>query len=143
MASTEFRLKLASTSGVPPEPPIDAWPVSFGSNVIAAPPTVRYVTPTDVDGVGRPAGIIGRPWTEFGRDRISAVGYAWYNAFFDSSQNYVEVKVKLYDERALGWTIWRGWMWRPTHDGSLMAGPGGPFFVNFRVKITNLVPSAW
>lgn len=142
--ATNFRIRLAASSGTPAEPPLNAWPVGYGGPAIDAPPTVNWPQPTGVDGLGRPVGIIGKPWTEFGRNRIDETGYAWYNAFYgSSSNNYAQVKVNLYDERAQGWSVWEGYMWRPTHAGPVIAGVAGPEFTNFRVRITELVMTTW
>ena len=142
MATTNFRLRLYAASGEPSEPPLNAWPVGYGKNVIAAPPTVIWPRPTSQDGLGRPAGIVGLPYTEFGRERIDAVGYAWYNAFIGSAE-YVQVKAKLYDERSQSWTVWAGYMWQPTHAPAVVAGLSGPEYTEFRVRITELTASAW
>lgn len=142
MATTNFRLALSTVFGEPDEPPIDAWPVGYGRNQIAAPPTVIWPSPTAVDGLNRPVAAVGAPYTIFGRDRINATGYSWYNEIIGGAA-YVEVKVTLYDERTQSWTVWKGYMWQPTHSAAAVAGVDGPEYTDFRVRITGLEPSMW
>jgi hypothetical protein len=143
MATTNFRLRAYAASGTPSEPPINAWPVGYGAPRVDAPPTVNWPLPTAVDGLGRPVGAIGKPSTEFGRNRIDETGYAWYNTFFSGTETYVQVKVNLYDERTQGWSVWTGYMWRPTRAAPVVPGLAGPEYTEFRVRVTELVATTW
>ena len=144
MANTYFRIKKASTSGTPAEPPFDAWPVGVGTNIVDTPPTVNYPQAQKVNGRGYPVGIIGMPYTEFGRPRIGSTGYAYYNSLFEATTSgSAYVKVNLYDERSQAWAVYEGAMWRPTHGRGVIAGQSGPEWTDFLVRVTELQSSSW
>lgn len=136
-ATTSFRLgKYATTTTEPAQPAVTAWPTTVAS------PIVRYPMATRQDGYGHPAGIVGRPYCEFGRERITATGLSFYTGMFASSADeYVQVKAKLYDARTQTWLIYKGILWRPTIRES---APGVYVFREFRAVITELeVLATW
>ena len=145
MANTYFRIKNAATSGTPSEPPLDAWPVGIAPGGIDAPPVVNYPQAVAISLSGAPTGIFGKPWTEFGRPRITATGMAYYNALFGSATTgSALVKVNLLDPRTGNWIIYSGMAWRPTTAQRVIPGLSGPEFTDFRLRITELVAlSTW
>jgi hypothetical protein len=136
--TTEFRIHGCEEFGEPTEPPVAAWPT------IDASPIVRYPVPTRKDGYGHPAGVVGLPYCEFGRSKISATGLGFYMALFGTAPvypsttllpEYVPVRASLYDPRALAWRVFTGYLWQPTFVGS---APGAYIFRDFRAVITDI-----
>jgi len=144
-ATTYFRIKNASTSGTPAEPPIEAWPVGIAPGGIDAPPLVIYPVAVAMALNGKPTGVFGYPWSEFGRPRIGATGMAYYSALFSSpTASYVDVKVKLLDPHTGVWTIYSGVAHRPTLGQRVIPGPSGPEYTDFRLRVTELISlSGW
>jgi len=97
--------------------------------------------------LGYPIGYAGRPWTEFGKERIGTAGLTFYNALFESSASgSALVKVNLYDRFALAWKCYEGVAWRPSYAEGAIGDDGrmgGPFFLNFRMRVTELSESQW
>lgn len=135
-ATTNFRIGAAAVVSEPAQPLLAAWPTVEG-----AAPVVRYPQPTRRTGAGLPAGIVGKPWCEFGRSRVEQTGIAYYQAFFaTAADESVAVKTKLYDARSGTWKIYSGIMWRPQVGKAL---PGSAYrFSDFKVVITELVELA-
>jgi len=140
MANTNFRIKTYNTYGMPGEPPFDAWPVGIAPGGIDAPPVVNYPQAVAVSLSGRPTGIFGKPWTEFGRPRINATGMAFYNNLFASTTSgSALVKLTLLDPRTGNWTVYSGVAWRPTTAQRVLPSVSGPEFTDFRQRVTELV----
>ena len=94
-----------------------------------------------MNGLGEPAGIVGRPWCEFGRKKMSSAGAAFYTDMFGSaSVEYVLVKAKLYDPRQKAWIVFWGKMWRPSFAEAV---PGMAYGLSdFKVMLTDLIQIA-
>lgn len=133
--TTEFRISGITATVMPAQPPITAWPT------VVASPIVRYPEPTRSNGYNQPAGIIGLPYCEFGRDKIRQVGIDYYSALFSSATaEYTRVKVRLYDIRSASWKVYTGTLWRPRVKDSV---PGSAYtFRDFRAAIVDLVEIA-
>ncbi len=120
---------------MPSEPPITAWPT------VASSPIVRYPIPTRTNGYNQPAGIVGLPYCEFGRDKIKQEGINYYSALFsDAASEFTRVKARLYDVRSGTWKVYTGTLYRPTVRDSV---PGSAYtFREFRATIVDLVEIA-
>jgi hypothetical protein len=143
MPNTNFRIAKADgsgsplydLSGSPLEPPLDAWPL------VEAPPVVRYPEATRYTGQGEPAGMVGQPYTEIGRDVIGITGMTYYNALFDTASSpHADVLVKLYDPHSVSWQVYSGIAQWYTFD---MPTIGPYYFTKFRMRITELEVSAF
>jgi len=133
--TTEFGISVIAATSMPAQPPITAWPT------VAASPIVRYPEPTRSNGYNQPAGIVGLPYCEFGRDKIRQVGIDYYSALFSgATAEYTRVKARLYDVRTGSWKVYTGTLWRPRFKDSV---PGAAYtFRDFRATIVDLVEIA-
>ena len=135
MANTYFRIGRSTVTSEPAEPPLAAWPL------VPYSPIVQYPKASKRDGYGKPAGVVGLPWVEIGRNQITQTGLTWYqNLFLAATDESVAVKCKLYDQRSATWKVYSGTLWRPATGNSV---PGKAYtYADFKVTISDLTELA-
>jgi hypothetical protein len=126
--------------------PILAQPGDEGGYAV-----VVYPDPTDVDGLGNPAGIFGYPVIQIafkmiyaGRD--SSEGMRWWLSFFPGTSTVLVpgFAITAFDPRLGDWAGYRGTLIRPMH-GPVQPGVAPRWYVYPDVNITikDLVLEPW
>ena len=92
---------------------------------------------TDLDGLGRPCGAVGKPEAVIGKRIINESGFQWYLSFFadplDQSVDLTEIS--LYDALQAAWVSFSAaTMHRPTWSD----GVDGVWYGEFQIKLTGL-----
>lgn len=92
---------------------------------------------TDLDGLGRPCGAVGKPEAVIGKRIINESGFQWYLSFFadplDQSVDLTEIS--LYDALQADWVSFSAaTMHTPTWTG----GVEGVYYEEFTIKLTGL-----